>query len=314
MSRSHYKKHNSRFRMFIAVLIIIALAVFSGYQSMSANSYSLQAAAQQSQATVLSAKLESLQGQYDSLQSQYKELQDKASASSSPTPSSSVASSGAASAAKVAYLTFDDGPTDLTPTLLDVLKENDVKATFFIAFMGVDTQKKRDYLKLEAEAGHAVGVHSWTHDYKTIYANEQAFLDDFNKMKGVITEATGIAPNLCRFPGGIGNTVSITAAGGTPIVPTLLKDVESMGFTPFDWNAGGEDAQKPYPTADELAQQVLKDAQGRQNVVILLHDAHQFTIDAVPAIIKEFRNQGYTFEVLTPQSKTVQQAPAKASS
>lgn len=309
MNRRHYRRQNSRFFMFIAVVIIIALAAFSFYEFMNVNSLSQQNAAQRSQSTDLSSKLESLQSQYNSLQSDYKALQEKAapSPSVSPTP----ASSGTVPAGKVAYLTFDDGPSATTPKLLDVLKQNNVKATFFIAFMGVDSQQKRDYLKQEADAGNVLGVHSWTHDYDTIYANEKAFLDDFNKMKDVITAATGITPNLCRFPGGIGNTVSITAAGGNVIMPTLMQDVKNMGFTAFDWNAGGEDAETPYPTADKLAQDVLNDAKGHDNVVILLHDAHQFTIDAVPTIVKSLRDQGYTFALLTPQSIPVQQAPAK---
>ncbi|MEI6102204.1 MAG: hypothetical protein WCP73_10215, partial [Eubacteriales bacterium] len=97
------------------------------------------------------------------------------------------------------------------------------------------------------------------------------------------------------------------------IMPTLVSDVEKMGITPFDWNAGGEDAETPYPTSDKLVQEVLNDAKGHDNVVILLHDAHQFSIDAVPDIVKELRAQGYTFEMLTPDSKTVQQPFGKKS-
>lgn len=311
MIKKRYRRQPARFRMFIAILVIIALAAFSVYEFWNVNSITQQNAAQQSQVGDLNNKLQSLQSQYDSLQSDYKALKEKAEATPSPSPSPSPTPSGAP-AGKVAYLTFDDGPTNFTPKLLDVLKDNNVKATFFIAFMGEDTAKKRDMLKQEVQAGHTLAVHSWTHEYDTVYANEQAFLDDFNKMKDIIVEATGVTPNLCRFPGGIGNTVSITASGGV-IMPTLVKDVENMGFTPFDWNAGGQDAETPYPTADELAQEVIKDAKSHDSAVILLHDTHQFTIDAVPKIIKELRSLGYTFETLTPQSKPVQQAFAKQS-
>lgn len=212
---------------------------------------------------------------------------------------------------KIAYLTFDDGPSEYTPQLLKILKENNVKATFFITFMGKDTPEKRSWIKLEADDGHALGVHSWTHNYSIVYANEDSFVQDFNTMNDIIISATGVQPKVCRFPGGIGNSVFIKASKGKIKMSKLVADVNTMGFKAFDWNAGGEDARTPYPTKDQLVQDVLKDSKNRDNVVILLHDIHKFTVEAVPDIIKQLKSQGYTFDKLTPESKTVQQPCAK---
>ena len=132
-------------------------------------------------------------------------------------------------------------------------------------------------------------------------------MDDFNKMKEVIIEATGKNPNVSRFPGGASNTVSITASGGEEIMPRLADLVHDMGFQFFDWNAGGYDAETPYPTPDELADRVVQDAEGRDTVVILLHDTHDFTVDAIPGIVQELRDQGFTFKTLTPDSPAIQQ-------
>lgn len=228
--------------------------------------------------------------------------------------SSSPVSSGTSSG-KTAYLSFDDGPSRLTPGLLSILKQNDVHATFFVVAMRSDTAQKRAWMKQEAEDGNTVGLHSWSHDYSYIYANEQNFLTDFNKIRNMIISATGVAPTVMRFPGGIGNTVSIKASGGKIIMPKLVSDVEKMGVTPFDWNAGGEDAVSHVPTKDKVVQDVMNDCKGQDNAVILLHDSenHATSIKAVPEIIKRLKAQGYTFKTLSAQSQKVQETAARFS-
>ena len=175
-----------------------------------------------------------------------------------------------------------------------------------MAFMSEDTAQKRAWIKQEVADGNTIGVHSWSHKYNVIYANEQNFLTDFNKMKDIIVEATGVEPKVCRFPGGIGNTVSITYSHQI-IMPKLIADVKSMGFTPFDWNAGGEDADKPYPTSEQFVKDIMNDAKGHDNLVILMHDTHDFSVNAVPEVVDTLRTQGYVFKTLSPSSKTVQQ-------
>ncbi len=319
MSRRMKYRRRSAAAMIILIALVIGLGVFSVFEYSHKDSLSrdMEQAREENgrlttQIQTLQDQNRSLQDQYDSLESDFQSLKDEYDDLQNNTTANQTSVQSQDSGEKVAYLTFDDGPSHVTSRLLDVLDDLHVKATFFIAFTGSDTKKKRDLLKEESSRGHAVGVHSWTHDYYTIYASEQNFLDDFNKMKEVIVECTGRTPDVCRFPGGASNTVSITASGGQVIMPTLAKDVQEMGFQYFDWNAGGYDAEKPYPTADELASRVIKDAEGHNVVNILLHDTHDFTVDAVPKIVKELRSKGYTFKTLTADSPAIQQAFAKS--
>lgn len=307
LRRSTYKRY-----VVVSIVLILALSAFSVYELLNAKKLSSELTLMQQQNSSLTSDLNSLQSQNQTLQDQFNALQESVKASQTAAPDSGNSQVSPQNQGKVAYLTFDDGPSSLTPHLLDVLQENDVKATFFVAFMSEDTADKRSWIKQVAEAGHTVGIHSWSHDYDIIYANEDNFLEDFNKMKDIIKEATGIDPKVSRFPGGIGNSVSITASGGKEIMAELVEDVEALGVTPFDWNAGGEDATTPYPTTDELVQAVLNDAEGHDTVIVLLHERHEFSINAVPEIVKQLRSQGYTFEMLTPESTTVRQPYAKS--
>ncbi|HCB99865.1 MAG TPA: hypothetical protein DEP42_01380, partial [Ruminococcaceae bacterium] len=147
-------------------------------------------------------------------------------------------------------------------------------------------------------------------NYSYIYSSEQNFLTDFNTMKSIITSATGVQPNICRFPGGIGNTVSLKHHGNTPIMPTLLSDVNNMGFTAFDWNAGGEDAEIPRPASgQQFASEIMKEVGNTKHPIILMHDLYQVSINTVPILIQELRAEGYNFSPLTPAIKPVQQRP-----
>jgi hypothetical protein len=116
---------------------------------------------------------------------------------------------------KVAYLTFDDGPSKLTPMILDILKAKNVKATFFV--IGKDDFQSNQLLIRMVREGHSIGVHSWSHKYQVIYQSEQSFMDDFNRLKDHIYQVTGVQPRICRFPGGLNNTVCLKG---------LLKNTE----------------------------------------------------------------------------------------
>ena len=129
---------------------------------------------------------------------------------------------------KTIYLTFDDGPSVHTKELLDVLKKYGVKATFFV----VDTECV-DLVSRIVEEGHSVGIHTISHDYREIYASEEAFFADLLGMQQIIYEKTGVMTYLMRFPGGSSNTVSKFNEG---IMTRLTQAVEDAGFYYFDWN------------------------------------------------------------------------------
>lgn len=213
---------------------------------------------------------------------------------------------------KVAYLTFDDGPSANTPVLLNILKSYNVQGTFFV--MGKDSPQRRAWMKMEVDDGNVIALHSWTHDYKYIYANENNFLTDYNEIKDMIVSATGVTPKYMRFPGGTNNTVSIRVHNGVPIMPTLVKDVESMGVTPVDWNAGGMDAVNPVPSKEAIENGVVNECRDLKSAVILLHDSqpHESSVAAVPGIITRLRAMGFTFEPLSDDPKPVMTKPAMA--
>lgn len=198
---------------------------------------------------------------------------------------------------KVIYLTFDDGPGPYTKELLSVLAKYNVKATFFVV-----NSKYNNLIAQEAKAGHSVGIHSATHDYAKIYANKQAFFDDLFKMQGIITNMTGKKPTIMRFPGGSSNLVSKKYCPG--IMTDLTKSVLDSGFQYFDWNVTSGDAGGTKNTS-VVVNNVIKGIQGKKFAVVLQHDIHKFSVDAVEDIIVWGLNNGYTFRALDMTSPIV---------
>ncbi len=181
------------------------------------------------------------------------------------------------------YLTFDDGPsTVVTGRILDTLKREKVKATFFI--VGDRVYGREETLRRIAREGHSLGVHSMSHEYNKIYASEGAFLRDIRDCAALIFSVTGIKPTLYRFPG-----------GGTHAREKALAEEE--GFTVVGWNAVCGDGETAASTVPFLLRRTKETAAGKDNVVLLLHDAayQKATAEALPAIISLFRAKGYTF-------------------
>ena len=184
---------------------------------------------------------------------------------------------------KSVYLTFDDGPSNsVTPRILDTLKEENVKATFFV--VSDRAHGREEILKRIVEEGHSVGVHSATHIYSEIYASNEALLKDIDKCAAFIKETTGVAPTLYRFPGGSRNKARRAL-------------VEAHGYRIVDWNAVCGDEEIQHASADSLVKTALDTAKGKSKVVLLLHDSasHKATAAALKKMITSFREQGYTF-------------------
>lgn len=196
----------------------------------------------------------------------------------------------------VIYLTFDDGPSQHTLRLLDVLAKYNVKATFFVV-----GDKAIGYLDEIAAGGHALAIHSDTHNYGQIYASEDAFFKDLYAIQQKIYERTGILTTLMRFPGGSSNMVSKSYNVG--IMTRLTKAVEAAGFTYFDWNVDSKDAGGA-KTADEVYQNVINGCSTKSASVVLQHDIHGYSVDAVERIIQWGLANGYTFAALTEDSPT----------
>lgn len=196
---------------------------------------------------------------------------------------------------KVIYLTFDDGPSKYTPELLRILKENDVKATFFVVGSYYKNTIKDIY-----NDGHAIGIHSYTHEYKDIYASVDAYFADLNKVREMIYNQTGIYTNLVRFPGGSSNTVSKFNPG---IMTTLAQELEARGYAYFDWNVSSGDAGSTKIT-NEVYNNVIKGIENKKVAIVLQHDTYKYSIDAVQDIINWGKENGYRFETLNINSPT----------
>jgi peptidoglycan/xylan/chitin deacetylase (PgdA/CDA1 family) len=190
---------------------------------------------------------------------------------------------------KVAYLTFDDGPTDLTDQILDILKEHDVKATFFV----ITTQGRKEVLQRIVAEGHTIGIHSHTHKYKEIYKSVDAFLDDFYEAYQTIYQSTSVKPEVFRFPGGSINAYNFS------IHQEIISEMLRRGFLYYDWNVSTEDT-KANIDSDGIFTIIKESVNGQDRIIILAHDSNSHTekLNALPRIIEHIKSLGYTFESL----------------
>ena len=198
----------------------------------------------------------------------------------------------------VIYLTFDDGPSERTDEILDTLKQEGIKATFFVLHQK-NTEASAARMKRIVAEGHTLAIHTYSHVYKDIYASVEAYLEDAYKMYTEIKEVTGVAPSLFRCPGGSRNSYNKATADA------ILAEMQRRGFVCHDWNLSVEDAVNPPKTADEIVEFVMGYVGNKTRGIVLMHDskARTSTAEALPELISRFRNLGFTFDRLTPDIK-----------
>ena len=204
---------------------------------------------------------------------------------------------------RVAYLTFDDGPSDNTVAILDFLKENNIPATFFV----VGNANRPDVYKRIVDEGHTIGNHTYGHDYNKIYRSPETFLADVDKLNDLLEGITGQRSTILRFPGGSNNTVS-RHAGGSGIMNSITAKVKEEGYRYFDWNVDSQDASKVVQDKNVIVRSVISGAQYTNQAVILMHDApaKTTTVDALPEIVEGLKNLGFVFKPLTMDTPEVQ--------
>ncbi len=194
---------------------------------------------------------------------------------------------------KRAFLTFDDGPSTVTTSILDTLKQENIKATFFV--LGSRVEAMPDEVKKIYEEGHYIANHGYSHVYESIYSSPQAVLDEYNKCNDAVKNAIGIQEynsHLFRFPGGLpgGKYVNIKNQAKELLMQNDIVNV--------DWNALSGDAETTKPTIEYEMQRIQQTVSGKSSVVILLHDAQakKATADALPQIIAWLKENGYEFK------------------
>ena len=204
---------------------------------------------------------------------------------------------------KVIYLTFDDGPSAHTARLLDILDRYNVKVTFFV------TNQFPAYQNMIGEAyrrGHTIAIHTYNHNYGQIYSSVNGYLADFNAIKDIVVAQTGQEPWLFRFPGGTSNTVSRNYCYG--IMTTLAHEMLNRGYVYCDWNVSSGDASGR-SSEQAVINNVINGVASKHTSVVLQHDIHGYSVDAVDDIIEWGINNGYVFRAMEPGSPVVQFNP-----
>jgi len=191
---------------------------------------------------------------------------------------------------KTVYLTFDDGPDpDNTPIVLDILKANNIKATFFV--IGNNIEKHPDILKRIYVEGHAIGNHSYNHVYRDLYKSPKAYIDQLQTTDTIIKNVIGVRPRISRAPGG-------SAGSFTKAYWELLK---SLGYIEVGWNVSSGDASTA--KAPQIINNIAYQMENKflwSHAIVLMHDGrgHTETVAALPEIIKYFKERGFEFRVI----------------
>ncbi|MGI6357399.1 MAG: polysaccharide deacetylase family protein [Bacillota bacterium] len=196
---------------------------------------------------------------------------------------------------KVCYLTFDDGPDGtITPAMLDILKQYDVKATFFV--VGRMVEYYPAMVKRMKDEGHAIGNHTYSHNLSH-KSNAKAFADDLERANRALVRAIGEPSMIIRVPGG---------SKPSDFVSKVLPHLKTLGYEYFDWNVDSEDAINRKQTANQMAERVIREVSKRKTAMVLMHNINTPTsLAALPAIIEGIRDMGYEFKVIDSTTKPI---------
>ncbi len=198
----------------------------------------------------------------------------------------------------VVYLTFDDGPNSkTTEKILDILKDNDVKATFFITGTGPDKLIKREF-----DEGHKIALHTASHNYSYIYSSVENYFADLKVVQNRVYKITGHKANIIRFPGGSNNSISNRYCKN--IMDELTVEALNRGYLYFDWNVSGGDAGG-CRSSKCVYNNVVKHLSKDKTNIILLHDTKKVTVNSLNNIIKYCKSHGYVFKTIDKNTHQV---------
>lgn len=202
---------------------------------------------------------------------------------------------------KKVYLTFDDGPSENTGRLLEILKEKNVKATFFVCYN--PDKKVWPYYKQIVDEGHTLGMHSYSHIYSEIYADKESFVEDVTLIHDFLYEQTGINCTYYRFPGGSSNTVSDVD------IQELIDFLKDNNIEYYDWNSMSGDAANDRLSSDELNANVLKYVRSNEgDSIVLMHDLTSIpeTVEGLVDLIDTLKEEGYELCPIDKKTEPVQ--------
>ncbi len=201
------------------------------------------------------------------------------------------------------YLTFDDGPSDVTSNVLNTLKQNNIKATFFIVNY---KKEQKPIIQRIIDEGHTLAIHNYSHDYSKIYKSTSAYMEYHNKLYKKIKKDFGYDAKFMRFPGGTSNTVSRNYSYG--IMKKLSKKLTKKDFTYFDWNIDSGDASGYNVSKTKIVNNTIDGLSKKRTNIVLMHDsgAKKTTAKALQKIIDYGNNNGYVFEAITENTAKIQ--------
>lgn len=202
------------------------------------------------------------------------------------------------------YLTFDDGPSENTEAILDILAKYGVKATFFV--VGMEDEESQELYRRIVEEGHTLGMHSYSNRYSVIYQSEEAFQTDYQKLKDYLYEVTGVECKYYRFPGGSSNQISNVPMNN------LIQFLNEKGTVYFDWNVSAGDAASAAYTADEIVENVTADVVKYKTSVVLLHDAEDksTTVEAIGPLIEALQQMDAEILPIDEDTQVIQSVKA----
>lgn len=188
---------------------------------------------------------------------------------------------------KKVYLTFDDGPGSQSGKILDILKKNHVKATFFVTGKE-DASSKKIYQRIVKE-GHTLAMHSYSHIQDVIYDSKEAFEKDLKQINRCLYEATGVHTKFYRFPGG-----SSTQNTSLPI-QNFIDVLKKNHYLYLDWNVISPDINNANATKEQVVTGVMQGVDAYDTAVVLMYDVADkpMTVKALPSIIKQIKAKNY---------------------
>ncbi|MDP4089239.1 MAG: polysaccharide deacetylase family protein [Bacillota bacterium] len=206
---------------------------------------------------------------------------------------------------KKVYLTFDDGPIPvITEGILDVLKEQNVKATFFV--VGKEIPQREDILRRIYNEGHSIGLHTYSHKYKKVYNCDDSLINEMLKTREIVQNTLGISPTAIRFPGG----------SSRHLTKELLDSLHSLNMKVYDWNIDLYDGEHEVPPVSQIIKNGKNFKPGYKSLIILAHSNsnNSNTVKALPGIIKFYKELGYSFSAIETDTPEYHYKMRKSSS
>ena len=202
------------------------------------------------------------------------------------------------------YLTFEDGPSENTEAILDILAQYNVKATFFV--VGKEDEDSQELYKRIVEEGHTLGMHSYSNKYSQIYQSKDAFEEDFNRLRDELYQVTGVESIYYRFPGGSSNQIS-----NVPM-SDFIHYLNEQGVIYYDWNISAGDAASNAYSAEEIVANVVDDVVKYKTSVVLLHGASDksTTVEALAPMIEALNEMGAEILPIDEDTSVIQYVKA----